>query len=46
METADDGREVLEIIFAAYQSAGTGRRVDLPFKTDARKPFDLWGGSR
>jgi predicted dehydrogenase len=46
METAEDGRAVLEIIFAAYQSAGTGRRVDLPFKTDARKPFDLWGGSR
>ncbi len=41
METAADGREVLEIIFAAYQSAGTGRRVDLPFRTEARKPIDL-----
>jgi myo-inositol 2-dehydrogenase/D-chiro-inositol 1-dehydrogenase len=44
IETAQDGRAVLEILFAAYQSAGTGRRVDLPFSTDARKPFDLWKG--
>jgi hypothetical protein len=41
-ETAEDGRAVLEILFAAYQSAGTGRRVELPFDTDARKPIDLW----
>lgn len=40
--TGDDARAVLEIIFAAYESARTGRKVALPFKTDARKPFDLW----
>jgi predicted dehydrogenase len=38
----EDGRAVLEVIFAAYESAGTGRKVALPFKTDAAKPFDLW----
>ena len=40
--TGEDGRAVLEAIFAAYESAGTGRKVTLPFKTDARKPIDLW----
>ncbi len=41
--TGEDGKAVLEAIFAAYESARTGRKVFLPFKTDARKPFDLWG---
>jgi myo-inositol 2-dehydrogenase/D-chiro-inositol 1-dehydrogenase len=40
--TGEDGRAVLEAIFAAYQSAGSGRRVSLPFATRARKPIDLW----
>jgi len=40
--TGEDGRAVLEAIFAAYESAGTGRKVPLPFKTDANKPHDLW----
>jgi myo-inositol 2-dehydrogenase/D-chiro-inositol 1-dehydrogenase len=40
--TGDDGRAVLEIVFAAYESAGTGRKVLLPFKSNATKPFDLW----
>lgn len=33
---------VMEILFAAYASAGTGKKVELPFKTDAAKPYDLW----
>ena len=41
-ETGEDGRAVLEAIFAAYQSAGTGRKVLLPLATDAAKPWDLW----
>jgi predicted dehydrogenase len=40
--TGADGRAVLEIIMAAYASAGSGRRVELPFETDAKKPIDLW----
>src|SRR5436309_10482584 len=40
--TGEDGRAVLEVIFAAYESARTGRKVELPFKTSARKPYDLW----
>jgi predicted dehydrogenase len=41
--TGADGRVVLEAIFAAYESARTGRKVPLPFRTDASKPWDLWG---
>ena len=40
--TGEDGRAVLEVIFAAYESAGTGRKVYLPFETDADKPYKLW----
>ncbi|MEK7674603.1 MAG: Gfo/Idh/MocA family oxidoreductase [Verrucomicrobiota bacterium] len=40
--TGEDGRVVLEAIFAAYESARTGRKVRLPFKTKAAKPHDLW----
>jgi predicted dehydrogenase len=40
--TGEDGRAVLEIICAAYQSARTGGRVSLPFETGARRPIDLW----
>ena len=44
--TGEDGRMVLEVIFAAYESARTGRKVELPFKTDAKKPHDLWKPKR
>lgn len=40
--TGEDGKAVMEIIFAAYESAGTGKTVFLPFETDAAKPWDLW----
>jgi myo-inositol 2-dehydrogenase/D-chiro-inositol 1-dehydrogenase len=40
--TGEDGRAVLEIILAAYASAGTGQKVTLPFRTPAKRPIDLW----
>jgi len=40
--TGEDARAVLEALFAAYESAGTGRKVALPFATTAAKPIDLW----
>jgi hypothetical protein len=40
--TGEDGRVVLEILMAAYASAGSGQKVPLPFTTDAKKPIDLW----
>jgi predicted dehydrogenase len=40
--TGEDGRAVLEVLFAAYESAHRGCKVELPFTTDAAKPYDLW----
>jgi myo-inositol 2-dehydrogenase/D-chiro-inositol 1-dehydrogenase len=40
--TGEDGRVVLEAIFAAYESARTGRKVALPFHATAKRPVDLW----
>lgn len=40
--TGEDARVVLEVVFAAYESAGTGRKVELPFHTTAARPIDLW----
>ena len=43
METGEDGREVLKIMYAAYQSAGEGRRIDFPYTPPVvSKPIDLW----
>src|SRR5260370_22853309 len=44
--TGEDGRAVLEVLFAAYESAGTGRKGALPFKTDATETDDLWKTAR
>ncbi len=41
--TGEDGRVVQEVLFAGYQSAGLGARVDLPFRpVGVAKPIDLW----
>jgi hypothetical protein len=40
--SGEDGRAVLEVIFAAYESARTGRKVLLPFETTAHSPIELW----
>lgn len=40
--TGEDGRAVLEVLFAAYASAGEGKKIKMPFKTDAKKPYLLW----
>lgn len=40
--TGEDGRAVLEAIFAAYESARTGRKIHLPFHTNAATPIALW----
>lgn len=43
IETGEDGLEVLKIIYAAYQSAGEGRRIDFPYEPpEVEKPVDLW----
>lgn len=41
--TGEDGRVVQEALLAGYQSAGSGKRVDLPFRPQGvEKPIDLW----
>jgi predicted dehydrogenase len=43
IETGEDGREVLKIICAAYESAGSGKRIDWPYSPPrVDKPIDLW----
>ena len=42
--TGEDGRAVLEIMYAAYESARTGCKVPLPFHAKVSKPIDLWIG--
>jgi predicted dehydrogenase len=43
--TGEDGRVVLEAIFAAYESAGRGARVTLPFLPQSgRLPVEGWIG--
>jgi predicted dehydrogenase len=40
--TGEDGRAVLEIIYAAYASAAQGKKISLPFSPIVVKPIDLW----
>jgi myo-inositol 2-dehydrogenase/D-chiro-inositol 1-dehydrogenase len=42
LETGEDGRAVLEIICAAYASAGSGKKITLPFASDVDRPIQLW----
>lgn len=41
--TGEDGRVVQEVLYAGYQSAGIGRKVELPFRPEGVKtPIELW----
>jgi predicted dehydrogenase len=41
--TGEDGRVVMEALYAGYASAGQGRKISLPFRPEgAKKPIDLW----
>lgn len=43
--TGRDGRVTLEALYAAYASAGEGRKISLPFERPGiKKPIDLWLG--
>jgi len=39
--TGEDGRAVLEMIYAAYESAKTGQKVMLPFSAKVKYPIEL-----
>jgi predicted dehydrogenase len=39
----ETGRVVQEVLYAAYASAGLGRKIALPFRPKGiSKPIDLW----
>ncbi len=41
--TGEDGRVVQEALYAGYKSAGTGSKVQLPFRPEGIKvPIELW----
>lgn len=41
--TGEDGRVVQEVLYAGYQSARTGAKVELPFRPNGvKRPIDLW----
>jgi myo-inositol 2-dehydrogenase/D-chiro-inositol 1-dehydrogenase len=40
--TGEDGRAVLEIMYAAYASAAEGKKIYLPFHPKVDRPIDLW----
>lgn len=40
--TGEDGRAVMEILFAAYASAAEGRVIHLPYHSDDERPIDPW----
>ena len=43
ISTGEDGRVVQEVLYAGYESARTGRKVELPFRPKGVKaPIDLW----
>jgi myo-inositol 2-dehydrogenase/D-chiro-inositol 1-dehydrogenase len=44
LTTGEDGRAVLELMYAAYHSARIGQKVPLPFHRNVSRPIDLWLG--
>ncbi len=45
--TGEDGRLVQEVLYAAYESAGKGSKISLPFRPQGvKRPIDLWLGNR
>ncbi|MDH3301233.1 MAG: Gfo/Idh/MocA family oxidoreductase [Acidimicrobiia bacterium] len=42
IETGRDGRQVLEIVMAAYRSAAEGREVTLPYHSEDSTPIAPW----
>jgi predicted dehydrogenase len=41
-ENGHDGRVVVEAVFALYESASQGRRIQLPFASESLRPIDHW----
>lgn len=44
--TGEDGRVVMQALYAAYASAGMGQKVQMPYQPKTSKPIDEWLGRR
>jgi myo-inositol 2-dehydrogenase / D-chiro-inositol 1-dehydrogenase len=42
--TGEDGRVVMQALYAAYASAGLGQKVQMPYQPKTSKPIDEWLG--
>jgi myo-inositol 2-dehydrogenase/D-chiro-inositol 1-dehydrogenase len=42
--TGEDGRVVMQALYAAYASAGLGQKVHMPYHPKTTKPIDEWLG--
>ncbi len=40
--TGEDGRVVMQVLYAAYASAGLGQKVKLPYQPEAKTPIGEW----
>jgi len=40
--TGEDGRVVMQVLYAAYASAGLGQKVQMPYAPKTKKPIDEW----
>jgi myo-inositol 2-dehydrogenase / D-chiro-inositol 1-dehydrogenase len=40
--SGEDGRVVLQALYAAYASAGQGQKIKMPYQPRSRKPIDEW----
>ena len=44
--TGEDGRVVMQVLYAAYASAGTGQKTGMPYQPTAKTPIQEWLGRR
>jgi myo-inositol 2-dehydrogenase / D-chiro-inositol 1-dehydrogenase len=44
--TGEDGRVVMQVLYAAYASAGLGQKVLLPYHPTTNRPIDEWLGRK
>ncbi len=40
--TGEDGRVVMQALYAAYASAGLGQKIQMPYTPTGKKPIDEW----
>jgi predicted dehydrogenase len=44
--SGEDGRVVMQALYAAYASAGAGQKIKMPYSAKSSKPIEEWLGKR